>query len=532
MLVVTTTAMSALNVQETEMPVSQAPSITFEENDFGVEVIVIAEDAELHGEIRLDDELVISIYGWSEFHYIVDRIYDEERFIQVMAYAQSPECEPSNVVSAFYCLAAMERPESMAPEITYEVFDSEVVITVVYEGMLYFKIDGEDVFPSETGSGWASYVIPRGEEDIVIMVEAWAQYDETYLPSSVVCVMIEVPALLPPVLEMTSPPRIDYIYVVYPDSSCVTIENTDDDPYADIYYKIQQSIDDEFCDITEWMEYDDSFTISGWGIFRVLAYAKASGKQASEIVDCDINNYPQIDVYQVYDFVVDGIYYSEKYCPEGEVWVSTESMEDFFMWIFPQAHTQCYHGDVVIPSSVEYEGKTYTVTGIGENAFEYCDVSSVILPNTIKILDRGAFCGATLNEITLPASVIYIDEYALVGPNLTKIVCMGTTPPEITDYYLSLDEMYWQATLFVPNESLEAYKTHDLWGKFLNIVPFIGAGPGDINGDGIIAIGDVTDIIDQLLSGEELPAYYDVNGDGTVTIGDITALIDMLLGTN
>ena len=85
-------------------------------------------------------------------------------------------------------------------------------------------------------------------------------------------------------------------------------------------------------------------------------------------------------------------------------------------------------------------------------------------------------------------------------------------------------------TIFVPNESLEAYRAHREWGKFTHIVPFIGAGPGDIDGDGSIAISDVSGIIDMLLEGGALPAYCDVNGDGLVSIADVSALIDILLG--
>ena len=60
-------------------------------------------------------------------------------------------------------------------------------------------------------------------------------------------------------------------------------------------------------------------------------------------------------------------------------------------------------------------------------------------------------------------------------------------------------------------------------------MPFIGAGPGDINGDGSIGMDDLTAIINKLLSGEELPAYNDVNGDGATGMDDLTVLINMLL---
>ena len=55
---------------------------------------------------------------------------------------------------------------------------------------------------------------------------------------------------------------------------------------------------------------------------------------------------------------------------------------------------------------------------------------------------------------------------------------------------------------------------------------------GDVNGDGNVNIGDVTDLIDYLMSGNASGinvAAADVNGDGGVNITDVTDLIDLLL---
>ena len=60
----------------------------------------------------------------------------------------------------------------------------------------------------------------------------------------------------------------------------------------------------------------------------------------------------------------------------------------------------------------------------------------------------------------------------------------------------------------------------------------MGAGPGDINGDGKIAISDVTNLINQLLASGEMPAFCDVNGDGKVSIADVSTLIELLLNGN
>lgn len=53
--------------------------------------------------------------------------------------------------------------------------------------------------------------------------------------------------------------------------------------------------------------------------------------------------------------------------------------------------------------------------------------------------------------------------------------------------------------------------------------------PGDVDGDGRISIGDVTSLINIMLTGGTAPASGDVDGDGKVNISDITALINMLL---
>ena len=137
----------------------------------------------------------------------------------------------------------------------------------------------------------------------------------------------------------------------------------------------------------------------------------------------------------------------------------------------------------------------------------------------------------SLKEVTIPVLVSNIGDNAFrMCYGLTKVICLPTTPPSMTNY--TFYESYDRATVFVPFESLEAYKNHELWGKFSRIVPFIGAGPGDANGDGAISVKDVTDLVDQLLAGDELPAWMDVNGDGNVSIKDITDLIDMLLSDN
>ena len=175
--------------------------------------------------------------------------------------------------------------------------------------------------------------------------------------------------------------------------------------------------------------------------------------------------------------------------------------------------------NIVIPNSV---------TVIGWAAFQGCTgLTSINIPNSVTLIGSWAFYDCTgVTSVTIGNSVTSIEESAFCGMSkLARVVCQATTPPDI-DYAFSSYEI---ATLFVPAESIESYRDHEEWGQFMRIVPFIGAGPGDINGDGNIAISDVTGMIDLLLSGDDLPEWADVSGDGNVTIADVTIIIDMLL---
>ena len=195
-----------------------------------------------------------------------------------------------------------------------------------------------------------------------------------------------------------------------------------------------------------------------------------------------------------------------------------------------------------------------TVTSIGANAFgSRLGLTSIDIPNHITSIDEYAFARCVnLTHVTLPDSITNIADYmfyecgalesiTIPAPvtdiglsafrycsNLTQVISLPVTPPAITQYCFINS---YGATLFVPQESMEAYSTHEFWGRFSRIVPFLGAGPGDINGDGTITVSDAVDIINQMLDAgnDELPAYGDVNGDGTINIADITILINMLL---
>ena len=73
-----------------------------------------------------------------------------------------------------------------------------------------------------------------------------------------------------------------------------------------------------------------------------------------------------------------------------------------------------YTGDVVIPSSVEYEGVTCTVTAIRNSAFYYeSNLNSVSIPNSVGTIGISAFEGSRkLKTVNIPQSVTSIGQKA------------------------------------------------------------------------------------------------------------------------
>ena len=58
----------------------------------------------------------------------------------------------------------------------------------------------------------------------------------------------------------------------------------------------------------------------------------------------------------------------------------------------PRSYEKEYNGDIVIPESVTYNGSTYNVTSIGNNAFYWCSgLTSVTIPNSVTSIGDYAF---------------------------------------------------------------------------------------------------------------------------------------------
>ena len=177
-----------------------------------------------------------------------------------------------------------------------------------------------------------------------------------------------------------------------------------------------------------------------------------------------------------YEFEVDGINY--KVGEDNTVYVTYKNAG--------------YSGDVVIPSSVTYQGNTYRVTSI-DSAFYGCyGLTSITIPNSVTSIGLFAFYESGLTFITIPNSVTSIGFEAFMNcSSLTSVTipnsvtsidggafryCSSLTSfvSEIENPFEIDESVFWgipsDAQLIVPKGTKALYQATEGWNLFKNIV--------------------------------------------------------------
>ncbi len=127
-----------------------------------------------------------------------------------------------------------------------------------------------------------------------------------------------------------------------------------------------------------------------------------------------------------------------------------------------------YTGNISIPSSISYyDGRVYSVTSIGEYAFNDClGLTSITIPNSVTSIGSMAFANCWgLTSITIPSSITKIGNHAFLRNGKYTIVMEGKTPPRIESN--TFNESF--ATIKVPQKSRSTYKSASNW-MFLTIM--------------------------------------------------------------
>ena len=151
---------------------------------------------------------------------------------------------------------------------------------------------------------------------------------------------------------------------------------------------------------------------------------------------------------------------------------------------------------IVIPDNVETIGQglfsgcislksvelSSSMQSIESYTFSGCQsLTSIVIPNSITYIGRSAFYGCTsLTSIVISENINYISPDAFDGCNsLQSVYSLSMNPTSVS--FSSL--IYDNATLYVPEGSIEIYRNTDGWKEFKNIRSFDPTGVKKIASD-------------------------------------------------
>ena len=162
------------------------------------------------------------------------------------------------------------------------------------------------------------------------------------------------------------------------------------------------------------------------------------------------------------------------------------------------------------------------VVSVGGNAFWGTGLTEVILPEGLKTIEGSAFSGCPLTVISIPSTVTSVGSSAFSTSKVTDVYCYSVVPFSTTTF-----SNMSNATLHVPEFSINSYRLHDDWYSFAKFVPL----EGDLEKLNIyqeFSIFDyagLADKVDVTLSfGEKENSYSDYSSIAKLTVNANTAL--------
>lgn len=162
--------------------------------------------------------------------------------------------------------------------------------------------------------------------------------------------------------------------------------------------------------------------------------------------------------------------------------------------------TGCDDGitELNIPGTVTDDGVVYTVKEIGGLAFQMAEqLTKVTIGEGVETIGGNAFYWCdSIKELTLPSTLTSIGRMAFYWCDvLEKVTCYAVNPPAAGSDAFEFDTVT-TVPIYVPEDSVDAYKAADEWSDFKNYQVIIS--------DGISKVLDTTE--------SAVVRYYNMNG--------------------
>lgn len=229
---------------------------------------------------------------------------------------------------------------------------------------------------------------------------------------------------------------------------------------------------------------------------------------------CCIETTAAYEYTKAYDFYIDDIFY--KITSASTVKVTYNYYNDNTDSDYYDTYYTSYGNN--IPSTVVYNGNTYTVTAIGEYAFYGSEITSITIPNTVVSIDQRAFTYCrSLTSVTISEGVTSIGFQAFFGcTKLSSMTISAKISPTIaTQAFQNIPK---SCVLNYPVESFDSYsswKSYFTFNKFRvdGICYDVTSGSASVAANSNGYSGDVT-----------IPATVSFSGNTyTVSYIDMTA---------
>lgn len=156
--------------------------------------------------------------------------------------------------------------------------------------------------------------------------------------------------------------------------------------------------------------------------------------------------------------------------------------------------------DLVIPSTVRYNGVTYAVVALYDNRYDQNKVRTLTLPRTLRhINDWGLSKYYAITDLEIPANVERMGDYIVNDcPQLQLIKVNAEVPPTLgsldnDSYYEDGYNTYHYLRIVIPRESFHAYRLVSAWNTDHNVL--IGGDEGVTVSTGKIAAGDLGHVV-------------------------------------